>query len=45
MLAGTKFGMVHYKGGGTLVTGLLGGEILVGGDSFNVTLPLYRAGR
>jgi tripartite-type tricarboxylate transporter receptor subunit TctC len=45
MLAGVKFGIVPYKGGSTQVTGLLGGEILVGVESFNVALPLYRAGR
>ena len=45
MLAGIKLGIVPYKGGSTLVTGLIGGEIPAGIDSFNVTLPLYRAGR
>src|SRR5499427_6229072 len=45
MLAGIKFGIVPYKGGSTQVTGLLGGEIPIGVESFNVALPLYRAGR
>ena len=45
MLAGIKFGIVPYKGGSTQVTGLLGGEILIGIESFNVALPLYRAGQ
>ena len=45
MLAGIKLGIVPYKGGSTLVTGLIGGEIPAGIDSFNVALPLYRAGR
>jgi tripartite-type tricarboxylate transporter receptor subunit TctC len=45
MLAGTKFGIVPYKGGSTQVTGLLGGEILVGVESVNVALPLYRDGQ
>jgi tripartite-type tricarboxylate transporter receptor subunit TctC len=45
MLAGVKLGIVPYKGGSTQVTGLLGGEILVGVESFNVALPLYGAGR
>jgi len=45
MLAGVKFGIVPYKGGSTQVTGLLGGEIPIGVESFNVALPLYRAGR
>jgi tripartite-type tricarboxylate transporter receptor subunit TctC len=45
MMAGVKFGIVPYKGGSTQVTGLLGGEILVGVESVNVALPLYRAGQ
>jgi tripartite-type tricarboxylate transporter receptor subunit TctC len=45
MLAGIRFGIVPYKGGSTQVTGLLGGEIPIGVESFNVALPLYRAGR
>jgi tripartite-type tricarboxylate transporter receptor subunit TctC len=45
MLAGIKFTIVPYKGGSTQVTGLLGGDILIGVDSFNVALPLYRARR
>jgi tripartite-type tricarboxylate transporter receptor subunit TctC len=45
MLAGINLGIVPYKGGSTLVTGLIGGEIPAGIDSFNVTLPLHRAGR
>src|SRR5215467_7363151 len=45
MLAGVKFGIVPYKGGSTQVTGLIGGEIPIGVESFNVALPLYRAGR
>ena len=45
MLAGIKFGIVPYKGGSTQVTGLIGGEIPIGVESFNVALPLYRAGR
>src|SRR5438445_695548 len=45
MLAGVKFGIVPYKGGSTQVTGLLGGEIPIGVESFNVALPLYRANR
>jgi tripartite-type tricarboxylate transporter receptor subunit TctC len=45
MLAGIKFGIVPYKGGSTQVTGLLGGEIPIGVESFNVALPLYRAGQ
>jgi tripartite-type tricarboxylate transporter receptor subunit TctC len=45
MLAGIKFGIVPYKGGSTQVTGLLGGEIPIGVESFNVALPLYRGGQ
>jgi len=45
MMAGTRFSIVPYKGGSTQVTGLLGGEILLGVESVNVALPLYRAGR
>ena len=45
MLAGIKFGIVPYKGGSTQVSGLLGGEIPIGVESFNVALPLYRAGQ
>jgi tripartite-type tricarboxylate transporter receptor subunit TctC len=45
MLAGVKFGIVPYKGGSTQVTGLLGGEIPVGVESFNVALPLSHANR
>jgi tripartite-type tricarboxylate transporter receptor subunit TctC len=45
MMAGTKFSIVPYKGGSTQITGLLGGEILVGVESVNVALPLYRAGQ
>jgi tripartite-type tricarboxylate transporter receptor subunit TctC len=45
ILAGIKFSIVPYKGGSTQVTGLLGGDILIGVDSFNVALPLYRTGR
>ena len=45
ILAGIKFSIVPYRGGSTQVTGLLGGDILIGVDSFNVALPLYRARR
>ncbi len=45
MMAGTSFAIVPYKGGSTQITGILGGEILVGAESINVALPLYRAGQ
>jgi len=45
MMAGTSFAIVPYKGGSTQITGILGGEILLGVESINVALPLYRAGQ
>ncbi len=45
MKAGTKFGMVPYKGGTTLITGLLAGDIAVGFESANVSVPQWRAGK
>jgi tripartite-type tricarboxylate transporter receptor subunit TctC len=45
MMAGTKLTMVPYKGGTTLITGLLAGDIPLGFESANVALPQYRAGK
>jgi tripartite-type tricarboxylate transporter receptor subunit TctC len=45
MMAGTKLSMVPYKGGTTLITGLLAGDIPLGFESANVALPQYRAGK
>jgi tripartite-type tricarboxylate transporter receptor subunit TctC len=45
MMAGTNFGMIPYRGGTTQITGLLAGDIMVGHESVNVSLPLYRDGK
>jgi tripartite-type tricarboxylate transporter receptor subunit TctC len=45
MMAGTKLTMVPYKGGTTLITGLLAGDIPLGFESANVSLPQWRAGK
>jgi tripartite-type tricarboxylate transporter receptor subunit TctC len=45
MMAGTKLAMVPYKGGTTLMTSLLAGDIPLGFESANVSLPQYRAGK
>jgi tripartite-type tricarboxylate transporter receptor subunit TctC len=45
MMAGTNITMVPYRGGTTQLTGILAGDILIGHDSINVTLPLWRAGK
>jgi tripartite-type tricarboxylate transporter receptor subunit TctC len=45
MMAGTKFTMVPYKGGTTLITGLLAGDIPLGFESANVSVPQWRAGK
>jgi tripartite-type tricarboxylate transporter receptor subunit TctC len=44
-MAGIKLTLVPYRGGMTQVTGLLGGEIQLGVESLNVSLPLARAGK
>ena len=41
-LAGTNMVMVPYRGGTTQITGLLAGDIPLGHESVNVSLPLYR---
>ncbi len=41
-LAGTSMTMVPYRGGTTQITGLLAGDIPLGHESVNVSLPLYR---
>jgi tripartite-type tricarboxylate transporter receptor subunit TctC len=45
MLAGIKLTIVPYKGGTTLITGLLAGDIPIGFESANVALPQWRAGK
>jgi tripartite-type tricarboxylate transporter receptor subunit TctC len=42
MMAGTKFTMVPYRGGTTQITGILAGDIPLGMESINVSLPLWR---
>src|SRR5436190_4219182 len=42
MMAGTNFTMVPYRGGTTQVTGILAGDIPLGMESINVSLPLWR---
>ena len=41
-IAGTNMTMVPYRGGTTQITGLLAGDIPLGHESVNVSLPLYR---
>ena len=41
-LANTSMVMVPYRGGTTQITGLLAGDIPLGHESVNVSLPLYR---
>jgi tripartite-type tricarboxylate transporter receptor subunit TctC len=45
MMAGIKLTKVPYKGGTTLITGLLAGDIPLGFESANVALPQWRAGK
>jgi len=42
MMAGTHFSTVPYRGGSTQVTGILAGDVLLGMESINVALPLWR---
>src|SRR6266508_795639 len=42
MMAGTNFTMVPYRGGTTQITGILAGDIPLGMESVNVSLPLWR---
>jgi tripartite-type tricarboxylate transporter receptor subunit TctC len=42
MMTGTNFTMVPYRGGTTQITGILAGDIPLGMESINVSLPLWR---
>src|SRR6266852_3362741 len=42
-MAGTSFGMIPYRGGTTQITGILAGDVPLGMESINVSLPLWRA--
>lgn len=42
MRAGINLTMVPYRGGTTQITGMLAGDIPIGHESVNVSLPLYR---
>jgi tripartite-type tricarboxylate transporter receptor subunit TctC len=42
MMAGTNMTMIPYRGGTTQITGMLAGDIMVGHESVNVALPLWR---
>src|SRR3954466_1432259 len=42
MMAGTSFTMVPYRGGTTQITGILAGDIPLGMESINLSLPLWR---
>ncbi|MFL6798997.1 MAG: Bug family tripartite tricarboxylate transporter substrate binding protein [Xanthobacteraceae bacterium] len=42
-MAGTNFSMIPYRGGTTQITGILAGDIPLGMESINVSLPLWRA--
>jgi tripartite-type tricarboxylate transporter receptor subunit TctC len=42
-MAGTNFTMVPYRGGTTQITGIMAGDIPLGMESINVSLPLWRA--
>jgi tripartite-type tricarboxylate transporter receptor subunit TctC len=41
-MAGTNFTMVPYRGGTTQITGILAGDVPLGMESINVSLPLWR---
>jgi tripartite-type tricarboxylate transporter receptor subunit TctC len=43
MMAGTNFTMVPYRGGTTQISGILAGDVPLGMESINVSLPLWRA--
>ena len=45
MMAGVNIVKVPYKGGTTQITGLMAGDIQLGMESANVSIPLWREGR
>ena len=45
MMAGINLTQVPYKGGTTQITGMLAGDIPLGMESANVSLPLWRDGK
>jgi tripartite-type tricarboxylate transporter receptor subunit TctC len=45
MMAGTNIPMIPYRGGTTQITGILAGDIPLGHESINVSLPLWRDGK
>jgi tripartite-type tricarboxylate transporter receptor subunit TctC len=45
MMAGVNIVQVPYKGGTTQITGLMAGDIQLGMESANVSIPLWREGR
>jgi len=45
MMAGTNMPMIPYRGGTTQITGILAGDIPLGHESVNVSLPLWRDGK
>ena len=42
IMAGTNFTTIPYRGGTTQITGILAGDIALGMESINVSLPLWR---
>jgi tripartite-type tricarboxylate transporter receptor subunit TctC len=44
MRAGVKFAIIPFKGGNTQITATLAGDIPLGMESINVSLPLHRNG-
>jgi tripartite-type tricarboxylate transporter receptor subunit TctC len=45
MMAGIKLEIVPFKGGNTQITAELAGDVPLGMESINVSLPLYRDGK
>ena len=45
MMAGVNIVQVPYKGGTTQITGLMAGDIQLGMESANVSIPLWREGK